>query len=278
MAVNVMGRRSIMLAGLMALGGCATGEAVAQNGVVDLQVLDRDGGRLLQKHEKDGRSFVAGEEGRRYALKVSNRSAGRVLVVLTVDGVNVVSGQTGGWNQVGYVLDPWQSYEINGWRKSDRQIAAFEFTGLRNSYAARTGRPMNVGVIGMAEFAEKPRPPVAWVAPQAPIAERSARAESNGASAMEGTGARSSNSSAADASRPAEAPQKLGTGHGEREWAATRRVEFERASREPYAVTTIEYDSFDALVAAGVIAPARPQPRAFPGSPEYGFVADPPRR
>jgi hypothetical protein len=101
MAVNVVGRRWILQVGLLALSGCAVGEVGAQQSMVGMQVLDREGGRLLRKHEKDGRSFVAGEEGRRYALKLSNRSAGRVLVVLTVDGVNMVSVQTGGWNQVG---------------------------------------------------------------------------------------------------------------------------------------------------------------------------------
>jgi len=54
-----------------------------------------------------------------------------------------------------------QSFEVNGWRKSLEEVAAFYFTALPDSYAARTGRPQNVGVIGVAVFREQqlPRPP-----------------------------------------------------------------------------------------------------------------------
>ena len=67
-----------------------------------------------------------------------------------VDGINVISGETGAWGQSGYVFGPGESYEIAGWRKSDAEIAAFNFTAAGNSYAERTGRPANVGVIGVA--------------------------------------------------------------------------------------------------------------------------------
>ena len=47
--------------------------------------------------------------------------------------------------------------EITGWRKSLERTAAFYFTDLGDSYAARTGRPQNVGVIGVAVFQERPK-------------------------------------------------------------------------------------------------------------------------
>ena len=59
------------------------------------------------------------------------------------------------------MLDPWGSVEITGWRKSLERTAAFYFTDLGDSYAARTGRPQNVGVIGVAVFQEK-APPIVW--------------------------------------------------------------------------------------------------------------------
>ncbi|MGO4782125.1 hypothetical protein AB4084_42215, partial [Lysobacter sp. 2RAB21] len=58
-------------------------------------------------------------------------------------------------SQAGYVLEAWQSTEINGWRKSMDDVAQFVFTDLPDSYAARTGRPDNVGVIGVAVFQER---------------------------------------------------------------------------------------------------------------------------
>lgn len=72
-------------------------------------------------------------------------------------------------------------------------------------------------------------------------------------------------------------PQRLGTGHGQREWAPVGQTEFVRASRNPQQVSQLRYDDADHLVAIGVLPrPYRPGlrngPRAFPN----GFVADPP--
>src|SRR4029077_923714 len=58
--------------------------------------------------------------------------------------------------------------EMAGWRKSLERTAAFYFTDLGDSYAARTGRPGNVGVIGVAVFREK-RPPIAYRTPRDPL-------------------------------------------------------------------------------------------------------------
>lgn len=80
---------------------------------------------------------------------------------MSVDGVNVVSGATAAWDQGGYVFYPGEQYQVTGWRKSDTEIAAFTFTESPNSYAERTGRPANVGVIGVALFRERPPLPVA---------------------------------------------------------------------------------------------------------------------
>ena len=95
--------------------------------------------------------------GHEYAVRIRNCTGGRVLVVTSVDGVNVISGDTAVAAQSGYVLDPWASVEIAGWRKSLDRTAAFYFTDLGDSYAARTGRPQNVGVIGVAVFQERPK-------------------------------------------------------------------------------------------------------------------------
>lgn len=80
------------------------------------------------------------------------------MVVLSVDGVNVISGETAASQQSGYVLGPWEQTEISGWRKSQQEVAQFYFTALPDSYAARTERPDNVGVIGAAVFREKVEP------------------------------------------------------------------------------------------------------------------------
>ncbi len=78
--------------------------------------------------------------------------------MLAVDGVDVVSGSTAAVGQTGYVLDAGSTFDIAGWRKNDREIAAFAFAVLADSYAARTGWPGRVGAVGMAAFLEKPSP------------------------------------------------------------------------------------------------------------------------
>ena len=70
-----------------------------------------------------------------------NASAERALAVMSVDGVNVISGDTASPAQSGYVLGPSESADIAGWRKDMTRTAAFYFTALPDSYAARTGRP-----------------------------------------------------------------------------------------------------------------------------------------
>ncbi|MSP95998.1 MAG: hypothetical protein EXR29_01985 [Betaproteobacteria bacterium] len=106
------------------------------------------------------------EAGSLADLAVVDRSNGqRVMTVVSVDGVNVVTGETAAPEQNVYVLDRGMNYEITGWRKSTSEIAAFVFTALPDSYAARTERPDNVGVIGVAVFREWP-PPRPAVVPQ----------------------------------------------------------------------------------------------------------------
>ena len=107
-----------------------------------------------------GEHWVAGSPGRSYAIVLRNRSGERLLAVTAVDGVNVLSGETAGWDQSGYVLAPAHRYQVTGWRKSRSEVAAFAFSSSGDAYASRTGRPDHVGVIGVAVFREQ-RPAVA---------------------------------------------------------------------------------------------------------------------
>jgi hypothetical protein len=284
-------RRRALLAGLAAAGplllGCAAAPAVAQAPLVELRLVDRDTGSVLPTWRHAGQVWAAGRPGARYAIRVTNRSGARVLAVVSVDGVNVVTGETAAWNQGGYVLDPGRSADLTGWRKSMSEVAAFEFAALGDSYAARTGRPDHVGVIGVAAFRERvDEPPLAAAAP--PLPRPSAAREAAGAAApAPNADAQPGSSEAwgraesarAAPSRPAPA-ERLGTAHGAREGSLTRYTTFERASSAPEQVAQIRYDSRENLVAAGVIPmprPLRPQPQPFPDSPLAGFVPDPPR-
>ena len=276
------------LAALLNLAGVPA--ACADSRLVQVDVVDRDDGQALHVWRDHGRPVVAGRPGARYSVRLANNSGERVLAVVAIDGVNVVSGETAGVGQRGYVLEPWQRTEITGWRKSDNEVAAFEFTSLADSYAARTGRPQDVGVIGVAVFREAPSAEVSDARP-APLLERPAKAapapsldssaapESRRADAA-GAAAAPDGADAARMQAPVER-DRLGTGHGQRETSVVRVTTFQRASSRPDQRLEIRYDSLENLVAAGIVPPPRvatTAPHAFPADPPRDYVPDPPRR
>ncbi len=121
--------------------------------LLQMTVYDRDSRQQLPIYRHDGRYYVAGVPGHRYELNLQNRSAVDVLGIVSVDGVNAISGKTADWSQDdGYVLDSGMAYAVKGWRKSQSQVAGFVFADAGDSYASRTGRPDNVGVISIAVF------------------------------------------------------------------------------------------------------------------------------
>ena len=142
------------------------------DGPVRVSVIDRDQDQQLPHYLHRGQQWVAGTPGNHYSVRLENRSGQRVLVVLSVDGVNAITGQTASPDQSGYVLEPWQSSEISGWRKSNEEVAQFVFTRHGDSYASRTGRPANVGVIGIAVFNEQRHSPKAARGPTVPPPHR----------------------------------------------------------------------------------------------------------
>jgi hypothetical protein len=276
------------LAAMLNMACAAT--ALADARLVTVDVLDRDNGETLRVWRDHGRPVIAGRPGARYAVRLVNDSGERVLAVVAIDGVNVVSGETAGVGQRGYVLEPWQRTEITGWRKSDDEVAAFEFTSLADSYATRTGRPRDVGVIGVAVFREAPAMAVSNAAPVSPPAPRPdsqplSKAAPGAAAgtlaappAQEARRARDSGVETADAARQTE---RLGTGHGARESSAVRVTTFQRASTQPEQRVEIRYDSLENLVAAGIVPPPRfatTAPHSFPADPPRDYVPDPPQR
>ena len=231
---------------------------------LDVEIFDRHSGEVLPVHRHRGELYVVGEPGHEYEIRLSNREGGRVLAVTSVDGIDVLSGRTAATTQGGYVIDRYSSASIDGWRKSLDEVAAFYFTRLRDSYAARTGRPDHVGVIGIAMFRERQPvvPMQAMPAPAPPPATAAAAAEGR---AMADSARRS----------PERAESRLGTGHGERRDSRVTETAFERASDTPDAIVRIYYDSYPRLLAQGVIRAPRvvqQRPEPFPGG---GFVPDP---
>ncbi len=275
---------------LLCLAAALPAHAIGR--MADVTVVDRETGVTLPLYRHAGQYWVAGRPGARYAIAVTNQRGERVMAVISVDGINVVSGETAAWSQTGYVFSGFANYQISGWRKSDQEVAAFEFAASDDSYAGRTGRPGQVGVIGVALFREKLPEPAPHMPSidgfggarsndsASPPASASAEQKSIGSSA----GANRSRGDAQEVQSMA-APRttpKLGTGHGQRETSTVARTSFERQHEHPDEIIRIRYDSLPNLIAAGVIrAPVvrqAPTPNPFPESERRSYVPDPPAR
>ncbi len=290
--------------GLAVVLACTGLQAQAVGRLADVTVIDRATGATLPVHFSKGEYWVAGAPGARYAIAIRNKLGERVMAVTSVDGINVVNGATAAWGQTGYVFGAHYHYQITGWRKSNSEVAAFEFAAANDSYADRTGRPNQVGVIGVAVFKERRPEPVLLPTPtpyrmerddkessrmdnapppSAPAAASPALQKSRGSAAPAESMADSSSNRSAEATqdvgRPAMPSPKLGTGHGQREDSYVSHTSFQRLQSQPNENITIRYDSRGNLVAAGIIyeRPGR-TPHPFPNSDSFSYVPDPPAR
>ena len=238
---------------------------------VTIDVYDRTQGETLAIHPLDSQRYVVGTPGHEYAIRIRNETSRRILAVTSVDGVNVVTGETAAPEQSGYVIEAGGSVEIAGWRRSLERTSAFYFTDLGDSYAARTGRPRNVGVIGVAVFHELVRPMISSLLRDKVLAHENegdprARAERADAAAP----AAPAQDAAGETGRLAASEprqmlsNKLGTGFGRDEASLVQRVRFERATSAPAESISIQYDRRDNLIAMGVL----PRPRYAQKTPD----------
>ncbi len=247
-------------------------------------------GRVLPTYNHRGHTYIEGQWGDTYAIRVFNHTGRRVEAVVTVDGRNVISGLVGDYRkQRGYVIQAYDSVLIDGFRRSMEGVAAFRFTDIGDSYAARMGDATDVGVIGVALFKEKyikpkprPRPPIAY--------DRRERRLGTGYGATKSRKAEPSAKSAPhpvyEAEDMAESgrshrPQNMGTEYGDYTYSPATNARFVRQhKRRPNAVLSLRYDDYGGLVKAGVFPRPRPRysrPRVAPHPfPESGQFAPPP--
>ena len=231
--------------------------------------IEDAGGRSLATYHQRGRTFVLGEQGDRYVVRVQNRSAARVEAVITVDGRDAITGGVGDYHRYrGYVIAPHDSVRVEGFRQSLEHVATFRFAPQERSYSARLGTPENVGVIGVACFTERRPVRRSWQpVPRSPAARRSPPPQSEPAEAKESS------------SKPERSAQHLGTEYGETRYSAVSTTTFVRESpQHPRQILAVYYDDAAGLSARGIRlyprVPVRPPtPRPFPG---VGFAPPPP--
>ncbi|MBK6918942.1 MAG: hypothetical protein IPH07_16230 [Deltaproteobacteria bacterium] len=228
-----------------------------------------------------GQTFVAGELGERYVVRIVNDAPTRVEVVVSVDGRDVISGKLGDFRkQRGYVVEPFGEVVIDGFRRSLSEVASFRFSGVGDSYTARRGTPQHAGVIGVAVFGERAsavtRP---WAATDSARADKDTarRDVAPRTSPAPDRGAGSARSKSPRAQR------ELGTEFGEDRFSPVVEVPFTRRNAStPDQKLTVFYDSAAGLRARGVpIDPVfvdgwRGDPQPWPSADREGRFAPPP--
>jgi hypothetical protein len=223
--------------------------------------LQGDAGQSLRTFRHAGKTFVLGELGERYTVRVHNPTARRVEAVISVDGRDAISGDVADFvRDRGYVIPAFGSVTVDGFRTSLDSVAAFRFTDARHSYSARRGTAENAGVIGVAFFPERQleRPKVARRARSAP-AKRSASPQPEAADAPAASGR--------------DETSRLGTEFGEARLSSVTEVPFTRERRaQPARVISLFYDDASGLQARGIEVfergwrPAAVEPQPFPRS------------
>jgi hypothetical protein len=229
--------------------------------------VDDASGRPLPVFRHHGQTFVWGNGGERFAVRIENPTSERVEAVLSVDGRDAVSGEVADFAvQRGYVIAPFSSVVVEGFRSSLDEVRAFRFTRPENSYSSRRGTPENVGIIGVAFFKERRRAPIALK--QRPRPHTKAAPE---ASAPEAARSRDAEAPAG----PRSSTDNLGTAYGERRTSFVTEVAFDREhSTRPSFTTTVRYDDRNGLVARGIdvsafdrrVVSRQRDPQAFPVS------------
>ncbi len=228
-------------------------------------------GRPTQTYWHDGETFALGRLGDRYTIRVSNRTGRRIEAVVSVDGRDVIDGRPGDFaRKRGYLVPAWGEVEIDGWRLSQWQAAAFRFSSVADSYAGRMGNARNVGVIGVAIFPERiyrPRP----VIPTLPTREAPMDSHENkGAADSEYSQRRPASApaqealadrvesapapkSAAGKAAPRRSREGLGTEFGEAVTSQIHEVEFVRANQtQPSVLLGLRYNDRAGLLAMGI--------------------------
>lgn len=269
--------RSRLAASLLAVAavGCSA-PATAQGGYggvgslvsVSLEVDGRTS-PLYPAPDGSGRYYLEAWRGARYAVRLTNRTGQRLGVLLTVDGLNAISGERSAPGTGGrmYVLSPWDETAVQGWRTSLDAVRQFTFVEESRSYAARSGQAGGrLGWIEVEVFRERrpvarpyyPYPPY-WPYDREPrdegrrdpepmedrAEERERAAEAPPAAKSEGE---------ADTYRRAPAPPANaypGTGWGPRAEDPVRVVSFD-PEPSPAERVTLRYEYAAALRALGI--------------------------
>lgn len=116
-------------------------------------------GKSVKEYNKDGKVFIEAKSGTEYSIRVKNNTGKRALAIISVDGINAITGNIATPQDSGYVINSWSSIEIKGYRKDTEGGGRFKFTEKGSGYSNEVdGTGVNSGVIGVVIIEEKEIP------------------------------------------------------------------------------------------------------------------------
>lgn len=213
----------------------------------DVQVLVH--GRPLEEYAARGRTYVEALEGQEYELRLRNPSPYRVAVALSVDGLNSIDARhTSAWEASKWVIEPYGTIDITGWQVSSSRARHFYFTTEQDSYGAKIGQTINLGVIAAVFYRERESRPVRIIPP--PERPMGPTYDKDGAERAESPPSARGTSSAK--SLPAPDDESAATGIGRSVGNDVRWVNMQLDSR-PVSEVTIRYEYYQGLVRLGIL-------------------------
>lgn len=211
------------------------------------------------------RAYVEARPGEHYGIRITNRTRGRIGVVVAVDGRNILDGTRSNLtsNEAMYVLGPYASSVYRGWRVSKNAVRSFYFTTADNSYAGRIGDRSAIGVIAIATFDERTHH---WTS-------RTNRTDSHVSDPNNTARGLGSEPDMSPETRQAN-PSEAGTGYGSARKSPSVTTAFEphHQHRSRYFY---KYQWRHRLIELGVIQPR--SNRFWPREPRIRFVPPPPK-
>jgi len=215
-------------------------------GKVDVEIVSDNGGAFstipfksfFSDQTRIIKKYLEARKGENYSIVVRNNLPERVGVVIAVDGRNIITGKKSFLknNEMMYIVGPYSSARLDGWRTDQDTVHKFYFTDTNDSYSVKTfGDSSAMGVITVAVFREKERPEIFY---NQKIWEEKAPSPSAGAPAMD--------------SMKRYKSESAGTGFGDGKYSPVKDVEFE-SENIPFEKILVKYEWRETLCNKGII-------------------------
>lgn len=215
-------------------GGSVNVEVVSDNkgllSLIPYRTLETGGTRIIKK-------YLEAHRGENYSIVIRNNLQHRIGVVIAVDGRNIITGKKSSLrsSEMMYIVAPYSSANLEGWRTDNDTVHRFYFTDVKDSYAVRTFADTSaMGVIAVAVFLEKERPPVLYDGQ------------------LQSGKARPAPGAAARGEIKKQQSDAAGTGFGDESYSPVVKVEFEPEG-VPYEKFLIKYEWQEMLCRKGIL-------------------------